>query len=38
MGRVTELAVQIRHPGMSNEDTHRSIRLFAEHVMPALAG
>lgn len=38
MGRITQLAVQLRHPGMRNADTHRSIRLFAEHVMPALAG
>jgi alkanesulfonate monooxygenase SsuD/methylene tetrahydromethanopterin reductase-like flavin-dependent oxidoreductase (luciferase family) len=37
MGRVTELALQLRHPGMSTADTHRSMRLFAEHVAPALA-
>jgi alkanesulfonate monooxygenase SsuD/methylene tetrahydromethanopterin reductase-like flavin-dependent oxidoreductase (luciferase family) len=37
MGRVTELALQLRHPGMTTADTHRSMRLFAEHVMPALA-
>ena len=36
MGRVTQLALQIRHPGMTNEQTHRSLRLFAEHVMPHL--
>jgi len=36
LGRVTQLALQMRQPGMTNEDTHRSIRLFAEHVMPAL--
>jgi len=36
LGRVTELACAFRHPGMRNEDTHRSMRQFAEHVMPAL--
>ena len=36
LGRITEIACQMRHPGMSNADTHRSIRLFAEHVIPAL--
>ncbi len=38
MGRITQFAVQLRHPGMSTADTHRSIRLFAEHVIPALNG
>lgn len=37
MGRITELALQLRHAGMSSADTHHSMRLFAEHVMPALA-
>jgi alkanesulfonate monooxygenase SsuD/methylene tetrahydromethanopterin reductase-like flavin-dependent oxidoreductase (luciferase family) len=36
LGRLTELACAFRHPGMRNDDTHRSMRLFAEHVMPAL--
>jgi len=36
LGRVTEVACAFRHPGMRNEETHRSMRLFAEHVMPAL--
>lgn len=36
LGRITQLALQMRQPGMSNDDTHRSLRLFAEHVMPAL--
>ena len=35
-GRITELAVAFRHPGMRNDETHRSMNLFAEHVMPAL--
>jgi len=35
-GRITELALAFRHPGMRTEDTHQSMRLFAEHVMPAL--
>ena len=30
MGRVTELALQMRQPGMSNENTHRSMRLLAD--------
>jgi hypothetical protein len=38
MGRLTELAVQMRQPGMTTADTHHSMRLFAEHVMPALSG
>lgn len=38
MGRITELALQMRQPGMSNADTHRSMRLLAEHVVPALGG
>lgn len=38
MGRLTQFACQMRHPGMSTKDTHRSMRLFAEHVIPALNG
>jgi alkanesulfonate monooxygenase SsuD/methylene tetrahydromethanopterin reductase-like flavin-dependent oxidoreductase (luciferase family) len=37
LGRVTELACAFRHPGMRTDDTHRSMRLFVEEVMPALA-
>lgn len=37
LGRVTELALQFRQPGMTTSDTHRSMRLFAEHCMPVLA-
>ncbi len=36
MGRVTQLALQVRQPGMNNADTHRSMRLFAAEVIPAL--
>lgn len=36
MGRVTQLALQMRQPGMNNEDTHRSMRMFASDVIPAL--
>ena len=36
MGRITQFALQFRHAGMTTADTHRSMRLFAEHVMPAL--
>ncbi len=38
MGRVTQLALQMRQPGMTNADTHRSMRMFASDVIPALAG
>jgi alkanesulfonate monooxygenase SsuD/methylene tetrahydromethanopterin reductase-like flavin-dependent oxidoreductase (luciferase family) len=37
LGRVTQLAIQFRHAGMSTADTHRSMRLFADHVVPALS-
>jgi alkanesulfonate monooxygenase SsuD/methylene tetrahydromethanopterin reductase-like flavin-dependent oxidoreductase (luciferase family) len=36
LGRITELAVAFRHPGMGTPEVHRSMRLFADHVMPAL--
>lgn len=36
LGRITELAIQFRHAGVRSADTHRSMRLFAEHVIPAL--
>jgi alkanesulfonate monooxygenase SsuD/methylene tetrahydromethanopterin reductase-like flavin-dependent oxidoreductase (luciferase family) len=36
LGRVTQLALAFRHPGMGNADTHRSMRLFADEVIPAL--
>ena len=38
MGRVTQLALQMRQPGMNNADTHRSMRMFASEVIPALHG
>jgi len=37
LGRITQLALQMRQPGMNNDDTHRSMRMFAEEVIPALA-
>jgi alkanesulfonate monooxygenase SsuD/methylene tetrahydromethanopterin reductase-like flavin-dependent oxidoreductase (luciferase family) len=37
IGRITQFALQFRHAGMSNADTHHSMRLFADHVLPALA-
>ncbi len=37
MGRITQFLLQFRHAGMNNADTHRSMRLFADHVLPALA-
>jgi len=36
-GRVTQLALQMRHPGMRTDDTHRSMRMFASEVIPALS-
>lgn len=36
MGRITELACAFRHAGMRTPETHRSMRLFSEHVIPAL--
>jgi alkanesulfonate monooxygenase SsuD/methylene tetrahydromethanopterin reductase-like flavin-dependent oxidoreductase (luciferase family) len=36
LGRITQLALQMRQPGMNTADTHRSMRMFANEVMPAL--
>ena len=36
LGHCTQLALQMRQTGMRTEDTHRSMRLFAAEVMPAL--
>jgi alkanesulfonate monooxygenase SsuD/methylene tetrahydromethanopterin reductase-like flavin-dependent oxidoreductase (luciferase family) len=35
-GRVTELALTFRHPGMLTPQVHRSMELFRERVVPAL--
>lgn len=37
MGRITQFALQVRHPGMNTDDTHRSMRMFADEVIPALS-
>jgi hypothetical protein len=37
LGRITELACAFRHPGMRNDVVQKSMRLFQEHVQPALA-
>ncbi|HEX3088386.1 MAG TPA: LLM class flavin-dependent oxidoreductase [Ilumatobacteraceae bacterium] len=37
LGRITQLALQMRQPGMSNADTHKSMRMFAHEVIPALS-
>ena len=37
LGRITQLALQMRQPGMSTADTHRSMRMFANEVIPALS-
>jgi alkanesulfonate monooxygenase SsuD/methylene tetrahydromethanopterin reductase-like flavin-dependent oxidoreductase (luciferase family) len=36
LGRITELACAFRHAGMRNDVVHKSMRLFHEHVQPAL--
>ena len=36
LGRITQLALQMRQPGMSTADTHKSMRMFAHEVIPAL--
>ena len=36
LGHCSQLALQMRQTGMRTEDTHRSMRLFAAEVMPAL--
>jgi alkanesulfonate monooxygenase SsuD/methylene tetrahydromethanopterin reductase-like flavin-dependent oxidoreductase (luciferase family) len=35
-GRVTHLPMQVRHPGMRTEDVHRTMRLFAQEILPHL--
>ena len=37
LGRITQLALQMRQPGMSNADTHNSMHMFANEVIPALS-
>ncbi len=37
-GRVTHVRVMFRQPGMTTAAVERSMRLFAEHVLPAVAG
>lgn len=35
-GLITHVGLEVRPPGTRTEDAHRSMRLFAEHVMPVL--
>lgn len=35
-GLVTHIGLEVRPPGTSTEDARRTMRLFAEHVMPVL--
>jgi alkanesulfonate monooxygenase SsuD/methylene tetrahydromethanopterin reductase-like flavin-dependent oxidoreductase (luciferase family) len=35
-GLITHLGLEVRPPGTKTEDVHRTMRLFAEHVMPVL--
>jgi alkanesulfonate monooxygenase SsuD/methylene tetrahydromethanopterin reductase-like flavin-dependent oxidoreductase (luciferase family) len=35
-GLVTHIGLEVRAPGTSTENAHRTMRLFAEHVMPIL--
>jgi hypothetical protein len=36
-GRITQFALQMRHPGMRNAETHRSMQMFAAEVIPAFS-
>jgi alkanesulfonate monooxygenase SsuD/methylene tetrahydromethanopterin reductase-like flavin-dependent oxidoreductase (luciferase family) len=36
LGRITEVACGFRHAGMRTDVVHKSMRLFHQHVMPAL--
>jgi alkanesulfonate monooxygenase SsuD/methylene tetrahydromethanopterin reductase-like flavin-dependent oxidoreductase (luciferase family) len=36
LGRITELACGFRHAGMRTDVVHHSMRLFHDHVLPAL--
>ncbi|WP_067672859.1 hypothetical protein [Nocardia miyunensis] len=36
-GLTTHLGLEVRTPGVRTEDAHRTMRLFAEHVLPVLA-
>jgi alkanesulfonate monooxygenase SsuD/methylene tetrahydromethanopterin reductase-like flavin-dependent oxidoreductase (luciferase family) len=36
LGRVTEIACAFRHAGMRTPEVHKSMRMFAKEVMPAL--
>lgn len=35
-GLITHIGLEVRPPGTRTEDAHRTMRLFAEHVMPVL--
>lgn len=35
-GLITHLGFEVRAPGTRTKDAHRTMRLFAEHVMPLL--
>ena len=35
-GLITHLGLEVRLPGMRTDDVHRTMRLFAAHVMPVL--
>jgi alkanesulfonate monooxygenase SsuD/methylene tetrahydromethanopterin reductase-like flavin-dependent oxidoreductase (luciferase family) len=35
-GLITHLGLQVREPGMKNEDVHRTMTLFAQEVLPVL--
>jgi hypothetical protein len=35
-GLITHIGLEVRPPGTRTEDVHRTMRLFAEHVMPVL--
>jgi hypothetical protein len=35
-GLITHIGLEVRPPGTATENVHRTMRLFAEHVMPVL--
>ena len=35
-GLITHVGVQVREPGTQTEDVHRTMRLFAQEVLPVL--
>jgi hypothetical protein len=36
VGRITHLPLGVRHAGMKTKDVHRTLRLLAAEVLPAI--